>query len=512
MFDIKKAKEAGYSDEEIVNHISTDKSISSQFDFKKAIEYGYQPKEILSHIEKEGINGRPYGLASFVANKPKEALAGAAISNIVGAAEGIEALSRLGQPLGVAGQLFKNEAGLESPLTDKLNELAGVNELSKQDQIEAQVLNFVTGFIPAERLIGLLKGGAGAAKTALGIGKEFKAAKQAGELGLPEQSLKEVGEKVRKATFGPNLEKEVPEILSAEGIKNTTSAGRELKEAVSEEAAILKESKKKAYAKSDALNKKAEIIDTDLISELEADLPELEAIPDPSATVKRYIESTKKMLHSLVERGPNGEIIGYKPISRQTLINQQKQYNLIPKEDFPTDTKTGIFKRLSGKINGALERSAAQFPEAQQALEEAKALHAQESELFSDAEVYNLTSFERGDLSKDFINKLNPDSMAKLKPVLERSEKGRIIFQKMKRAIVEKELKEFIGLGARFEEKEISRRLSEYSEVFTEKEIKEIEKLFQEARTPGARATSLAYKFYKFLKRPSTIIREASKS
>src|SRR6187455_429020 len=48
-FDIQGARNAGYSDAEIVQHLATEKS-SSGFDFNGALKAGYSPAEILKHV------------------------------------------------------------------------------------------------------------------------------------------------------------------------------------------------------------------------------------------------------------------------------------------------------------------------------------------------------------------------------------------------------------------------------------------------------------------------------
>jgi hypothetical protein len=56
-FDVNGARQAGYSDAEIVEHLAKDKSVA--FDVEGALQAGYSPAEVISHIG--GGDGKPEG-------------------------------------------------------------------------------------------------------------------------------------------------------------------------------------------------------------------------------------------------------------------------------------------------------------------------------------------------------------------------------------------------------------------------------------------------------------------
>jgi len=209
------------------------------------------------------------------------------------------------------------------------------------------------------------------------------------------------------------------------------------------------------------------------------------------------------------ERAPDGSLIGYKPISNQTLINQIQEYNQIPKFDFPTDTKTGIFKTLINKLTSAVDATASKYPRANKAWQEAKAIHAEKSDLFGDPDVSKWTRLADKNYSKDFLSTIDIDKIRKLQPVLKRTSEGRSVLQKMKRELVQETLENTFSVGNRFNKEAISRQIAELEPILTAEEIKEVERLFAEAQTPGAKLASVASKLYKAIKNPSSLIHEA---
>lgn len=323
--------------------------------------------------------------------------------------------------------------------------------------------------------------------------------------------LKKLGGQVKEIILGPNIAEEIPKTISPEKFKNTTKAGMELERAVSSPYKRLTRLEKKAYDRSRAANRGVEAIHPKLEASLKGSLEELEKIPDPSAPLKRFIESTKKVLNNISERAPSGELVGYKPISNQVLIDQIQEYNQIPKFDFPTDTKTGIFKTLINKLTEAVDKTAKKFPQANRSWKKAKELHARKSELFADPDVSKWTKLSDKNYSKEFRSSIDIDKIRKIKPVLEETAHGRDVLQKMKRDLVEKTFEDYFPLGKRFERREIAAALSELEPILTKKELHVVERLFEEAQTPGAKAASLGYKFYKYFKKPvSTALKDVS--
>ena len=323
------------------------------------------------------------------------------------------------------------------------------------------------------------------------------------------QGAKDIGKSIKEKVLGPNISEEIPKSISPQRFKNSTSAGMDLEKAVAAPYKELSVAENKAYDVSRAANKAIEEIHPELASELDSALVELEKIPDPSAPMKRFIESSKKLSRDLVERSPDGSVVGYKPISNQTLINQIQEYNQIPKYDFPTDTKTGIFKSLINKITAAVDRTAAKHPHANQAWQRAKTLHAEKSALFDDPDVSKWIKLSDKNYSKDFLSSIDIDKIRKLEPVLKTTKEGKVVLQEMKRELVERTLEDNFTVGKRFDQKQISRKLAELEPVLTEEEMKVLEQLFQEAQTPGAKVASLGSKFLKFSTNPTALLKEA---
>lgn len=105
-FDVSGARQAGYSDAEIVSHLADTKS---GFDVPGALKAGYSPTEILSHLAPE-----PSGLVDNMRQGASEALSGvgSTLKNYVGPGYG-------GDTLEAAGKSIAPANFVSSPIVDK---------------------------------------------------------------------------------------------------------------------------------------------------------------------------------------------------------------------------------------------------------------------------------------------------------------------------------------------------------------------------------------------------------
>lgn len=532
-FNVEAAKKAGYSDPEIQAFLNPkqDKSFNSE-SAKKA---GYSDEEIDSFLEKQKKEEdykpgsffhrkerRPGGIVGAVAEHPKEALAEAAISGTVGAVESGgplggtfpkgSLLERLSRPPG-----FSPENGPTEFLRDK----AGITELPPEEREELEAFSGLVNIFGPWAAQKIYSGIKNLKPSASALPKEppsepppsdssvFPKSGEPAISGEITNDLKAVGKEVKENLLGPNISEEIPQSISKERIKSTTHAGQELEKAVGEAYQDITGKINKAYHKSRNMNKNIESIHPELVDNLQKASEDFKKIPDPSAPVARFIKSVEKLDNLLVERAPDGSIIGYKPVSNQILIDQIQEYNSIPDFDFPTDTKTGIFKPLINKLNVAIEKTAANHPKAIESWQEAKNLYAERSNLFSDPDVAKWTKLTDKNYSKDFLSSIEIDKIRKLTPVLKEASHHRDILQKMKRELVREKLDKFSSVGNRFKKQEIAEELAELEAVLTKDEIAEIERLIEESRTLPAKALSIADRFYKYLRRPTKVIHDA---
>jgi hypothetical protein len=323
--------------------------------------------------------------------------------------------------------------------------------------------------------------------------------------------LKKVGKAIKKDLLGPNISEEIPASISPQRFRNTTQGGKDLEKAVEIPYKKISAEEKRAYDISSKANAAIEEIHPELVNDLRESIQELSKIPDPSAPLARYIKSSEKLLHDIADIGVDGTINGYKPISNQVLIKQIQEYNQIPKYDFPTDTKTGIFKGLIEKATKAVDTTAAKHPKANEAWKKAKEIHARKSDLFDDPDVAKWIKLKDKNYSKDFISSIDVDKIRKIEPVLNQSAEGRKVLQEMKREIVEKKLEDFFTVGQRFDKKQIAREIAELEPILTPEEIENVEALFEESRTVGAKAANIMSKTYRVIRRPTSLIKEAEK-
>jgi len=544
---IEQSRKAGYSDDQILDFLSKQPGYSEKI--QASAKAGYKPDQIInflgkrkedtsSLIGKEGnLVGGQAGETALLAQKAPIQL----LAQLPAIAADFATAPAVGLPNFVA-EMASKVLGQPNPpperetvlshlippeKTPNLSDIAGdfaAEDLPPELQDAARAYRSLAGLIAPFIGKGVAKGVQGAKRIAAKPkapkspgggpapgsgnppGSNLKAA--ASDIG---EKLKVSGKALKEKIFGPNISEEIPKSLSRERIKNTTSAGMELEKAVAKPYEELTKQENQAYEVSKKANKSIEAIHPELVHDLQASIEELSKIPDPSSPLKRYIISSRKLLRDLAEIDEAGTIHGYKPISNQILIDQIQEYNQIPQFDFPTDTKTGIFKSLIKKTTKAVDETAAKHPKANKAWKEAKEIHARKSELFADRDVAKWTKLADKNYSAEFSSSINIDKIRKLEPVLKRTAEGRGVLQKLKREIVERMFKDYFPVGKRFDKAEISRAMAELEPILTADELKVIEQLFKEAQTPGAEAASIVSKFYRYLKRPSTAVKEIGK-
>lgn len=369
MKEIEQARKAGYSDKEIFEHLSKHPAYSDKIE--KATEAGYRPKQIINQIDKgRAFNG---GIAGFAAEYPKEAAAGALISNTAGLLEGITGAMK--QPA-IPGQAPRKMT------SEILNDISGVSDLPPEAREEADILNFLVGVAgpaAAQKIFKGLKGLGGAfkgkppagpgsppinspnqaaniAKSLIGEGEplsQFEVASQALERQSPKTEIgKPLGVDVEiHAPSGKDLKGIIKEesgpghAISPVEFESEAAAGQGTSSAIKDAATTERKAVTELYkqAKENYQNINS-IADEQLISELKEETNKIRQSLKPNTAEASVVKTVDDILESYVLR--NGVSVG-------ELIKSSDSLSGMANYELPFTGPKDILKRVATSLDQA---------------------------------------------------------------------------------------------------------------------------------------------------------------
>lgn len=514
-FDRQAALDAGYSEREIDSFLEKK---PKKFDIKAAKEAGYSQKEIKEFLNKN--KAYPHGVASFVQKHPKEALSGAAISTTI---EPLEILASLSDPVSTGLRVAEGRGVVDTPVTDELKRMVGIEQLPEEAKTEASVLNFAASLLPIERL--LTAGKAGAKSGLQGL-RESEVVRSAPEVRAPSraqadpfayrdqfplskprrpgpgerefslpvtrgsasQSLsgrasvggKEVPVKppsLPSTAISP-LEDQVASIVSKQRFSNATVGGKAIQKEVMDLDSKVYSEVNDLYRKSRDLNKEIEAVHPELVQKLEERLAALREIPDPSGPEKQLISSMETLSKRL------GSSSGYRPISNQTLIDQIQSLRKKIDYDFAHGDTSNIFKPLINDIQESVLQAAKKSPAAFNAFNDARRAYAEWADVFDSPYIRPLRNKTNKDYTKIFKGAQDIDEFNQLKAVLERSPNGKVISRGVQRELLLKKLKPIIEKQGKVSQKEVEEALLELDSFLSPEEVQAVREAISQSQQP----------------------------
>jgi len=302
---------------------------------------------------------------------------------------------------------------------------------------------------------------------------------------------KDLGVRPSKTFEATNLKDVVGNTISPQKFYNTTEGGKAITDEVRRLDEEVYRGVNNLYKRSRELNSQIENIQPNLVEDLTPRIRELEKIPEPSDVQKRLITAMKKIRNDLAHIGEDGEVIGYKPINNQTLIDQVQSLRQIVDYDFSHGNTKNIFKPLINSIEDAVINTSKQSGnlEAVAANIEAKNAYKNWVNAFDTPYMRPLRDRSNKDFSKSFKSALDLDEYNVLSPILNASERGKLLNQAVSRDLVEKHLAPFLENPHKANTREFNKTLRELDAVLPPGMTQQIRNKFNASRkTPSFRA------------------------
>lgn len=494
--------------------------------------------EVYGKEEPKQQKEYPHGVASFINKHPKESALGALIANTI-------------QPVELASS-FLGARGFETPVSNKLKELSGINELPEEAQEEAEVLNFLAGIAGpalAKTIYGGLKSAGGLAKGFLKGSKtvpkaaiaeaipaiETPAAKTAAEsiqevvspkqipfesrydtgkaiydaIPVPKQAAKfiefsepqlqggrslanrvtrsgaDVGIRPNEpvSPSEPSLPSRVGAIMSPRGkFENSTIGGTGTKNEIMAIDRATYENVNEQFDRSRELNRN--IINTDpqnLIQNLQNHLAEIVVTPGRvrSGPQQQLVGAMEDMIQTLGVFDAQGNLVATRPIPNQNLIEWQQSLRKKVDHDFAHGNAKNVFRPVINLIQDEVESTAANNPEAFNALQNARFTYRDWVTHFDNDYVRPFRDISNQDFKKLYESSLHTDNLNALVPVLSRSRRGQTFLRGIQRDAVERELSPILKNPGKFSEEEIDKALRELRPIMAPNQERQIRTLIE---------------------------------
>ena len=327
----------------------------------------------------------------------------------------------------------------------------------------------------------------------------------------PKGETRSVSQKKEGISIRPQTPKAVPEtplelsnavgdIFSPDIFRNTTEGGQLIKRQLLSDDKQVYKGVNELYNKSEGLNSQINDIHPGLVDNLINQAKEIAPIPQKSTIQERKLKSIENILNALADIDENGNIIGYKPISNQTLIKQTEAINQIVDFDFAHGKPSGIFKPLKSAIDDSIESTAKQSGnlDAYLSWREARKAHADWSQTFDNDTINPFRDTTNQYYSKLFRNTEDLDKMRIINNILDTTPTGKKYADAATRQLVDSKLSKFFDNPAKADKKALEEAIRELEGVIKPSEGDQIRKYFKEYKEPkNFKAKPLTHEYNK---------------
>jgi len=248
---------------------------------------------------------------------------------------------------------------------------------------------------------------------------------------------------ISPTTTEANLESVLDKVHANE-IGNKRVAGSSLKNTIMEMDNVEYSKVNDLYTRSRELNSNINQPHVELASQLNNRLEQLQRIPRPSSVQRNLINALEDIIDELavVEEG---QIIGYKEVNNQTLIDQIQSLRQTVDFDFEHGSPKGIFKPTISDIQESVYKAAEKGSgEAAQSLREANTAYREWTTKYNNDYVNPYRDRSNLDYEKLLDKNLQPDHFNVINDLVGNTKQGKELLSATQREIVEKKLKRFV--------------------------------------------------------------------
>ena len=285
----------------------------------------------------------------------------------------------------------------------------------------------------------------------------------------------------RAVPTSERFEDSVLDLISPQEVYNSRKGGKGLKEAVLEVNDEVYKGVNELYQRSRDLNQGIVGPHPELANQLEERIRDLKRIPARGTVSNQIIAKAEDLLQELATLDLEGNVIGYKAMNNQDLIDQIQEFRQIIDFDFLEGKPKNKFRPLIKDIQNAVEQTAVSqgAEEAVEALKEAGAGYRTWNKFFDNAQINPYRKRSNENFENLFNRSTNKDTFNHLNPILLESENGKILSKAVQREIVQEELAPFFKDARNIDKRKLGRAMRELESVVAPEIIQEVKKTFE---------------------------------
>jgi hypothetical protein len=278
---------------------------------------------------------------------------------------------------------------------------------------------------------------------------------------------------IRPTTTEANLESVLDKVHVNE-IGNKRVAGSSLKNTIMEMDNVRYSKVNDLYNRSRELNSNINQPHIELASQLNNRLEQLQRIPRPSSVQRNLINALEDIIDELavVE---DGQIIGYKEVNNQTLIDQIQSLRQTVDFDFEHGSPKGIFKPTISDIQESVYNAAEKGSgEAAQALRDANTAYREWTTKYNNDYINPYRDRSNLDYEKLLDKNLQPDHFNVINDLVGDTRQGNEILGATKREIVDKKLKKFVEKPDLVRTRDFRRAMTDLESVLSPEQLSSV--------------------------------------
>jgi len=296
--------------------------------------------------------------------------------------------------------------------------------------------------------------------------------------------------------YRPNpsqLERDVGNSVTSVKIPNAPTAAKSVEHQINKLSNNDRRIIKEAYDESKFANReKTERYA--LVRNLKNLIENMGTAPVPSKVRKDIINISKKLINtaSRTRTVNEKEVTTYIPMSNEQLTAQIQSNNEKIDHDYVQGRPTNTYSLLNKILNEAIEATEGINPDGVAAYNKAKSLYSDWAQTFQSNEILKWRDPSNQNFAKLLRSIEDVDQLRIIEPILNRTSKGRQIFESVKRDFVEKKLRPFINNPSKVDSLEYNETIRELSQVLTARQRADIEnRLYRELDNVRSHESSL---------------------
>ncbi len=266
---------------------------------------------------------------------------------------------------------------------------------------------------------------------------------------------------------------------------NPTITGKSTRENFIQRSDLERKNVNKLYTEAEELNASFAEERSDIVHSYLDKIAEIDSIAAPSTVQKTMRREMQRIVKNYAEFDKEGNIINYRPVSNQDVLNQAKALRSRVDSDFMHGNAGNEFIPVIEDLTNSARSAAveANAPEAVAALDNANAAFRQWNDVYNNDLVAKIRNPSNNTPNKTFKSLSDIDNLNIAKPILKQTPEGKALLESYQRKIADQYLKKYYE-NPKVNKRELNETLRELEAVLDAEQITAIRDSFNAPQSP----------------------------